>query len=356
MENKKVFSVIITIATIIISILTFLFGEGILKNAEDNQNPSHNEVNQSINDNHGTIIGNVENYYDNNEINEKDSSRIVMSESSYIKYLKSVVEGEVIYSLYEDFDYNGSCEMFALVNDDGKPYDFRGMVGKLYFVNENGHILVEEDSIEYWENPTHFLVDSNIFIGIGKAYTTGSLTYVWGVKDGKPYQPNISAKSQGIFINEYNEIELIQDKYNKYYDPSISNTTLYTWMPYYFYWTGVTFREYGGYLVSLKDLHRIRNFSSIMDLVKNEIVSDFQTSEFEYSDIFYRGNNIINVNIVINNFQKRETIFRYFTVRYNHDDNTCSIVQINDNTILNIGFYSKSFQPSMAEYPNDIPF
>lgn len=134
-----------------------------------------------------------------------------MSESNYLEYLKDNVEGEVLFYYYNDYDGDGTCEMFALVGEaidcDGL-YEEDNLSGEIWYVNQNGVMRIENNEIIYWSSPYTFSIGVNAFIAFEKYYATGSLTYMWGVKNGRPYQPNISGKGNGLRINEYNEIEI----------------------------------------------------------------------------------------------------------------------------------------------------
>lgn len=89
--------------------------------------------------------------------------------------------------------------MFALVGefvDDGGLYE-KNICGKIWFINQDGILEVESEEIEYWSSPRIFAVDNKTFVAFEKSYTTCSLTYLWGVINSKPYQPNISGKGRG---------------------------------------------------------------------------------------------------------------------------------------------------------------
>lgn len=165
------------------------------------------EINDEVN---GDIYQDL--IINNYNMENNDKQEIVMSEAKYLEYLQSNVDGDIVFYYYNDYDGDGSCEMFALVGEAITSTLVgigENLYGKIWFINEEGMMEVESNEIEYWTSPYKFSVDNKIFIAFEKAYVTGSQTFIWGVRDGKPYQPNISGKVHGLKINEYDEIEVI---------------------------------------------------------------------------------------------------------------------------------------------------
>lgn len=135
--------------------------------------------------------------------------------------------------------------MFVLVDErnDNNKYSCNDkiMCGKLWFVRLREIIKIERETIEYWSFPRTFSVGDKAFIAFEKYCTSGSLTYIWGVVDGKPYQPNISGKGNGLTLNN-GEIELTASDYDAIADDSMNFKTGHTLKKYYFYHDGTIFR------------------------------------------------------------------------------------------------------------------
>lgn len=110
----------------------------------------------------GDVNGNIyQNSTINNIVEEKNTQEVIMSESKYLEYLKTKVKEDIIYSYYNDYDGNGSCEMFALIGEIATDTGLGGgedLYGKIWFVNEQGAMEVESDDIEYWTSPHVFNV------------------------------------------------------------------------------------------------------------------------------------------------------------------------------------------------------
>lgn len=297
---------------------------------------------------HGDVNGDI---YQNSIINNYDTEdyekqEVIMSEAKYLEYLQSNIEGNIVFHYYDDYDGDGDCEMFALVGeivDDGF-YEEDNICGKIWFVDQNGIMEVESEEVEYWSSPRAFAVDNKSFVAFEKYYTTGSLTYLWGVINGKPYQPNISGKGNGLYLNEFNEIEITDSEYDSVFDKSMGFSLGHTWKKYYFYFDGNSFREYGGISIKVEDLLRI----SDVDLIVNEIYNN----SYRIDSIYYRNNGIININI--SKEDDNQIIYYNITLRSNGEIWEFVMSEFGEN--YGEGIYLKELIPSSASYPDKYPY
>lgn len=205
---------------------------------------SYNSNNIQNNGDNNTII-NGDVYYILNgwKMNsDNEEVRIAKTQDSYLKYLKGVIDGEIAFYDYNDYDGNGDCEMFALVGE--KDADWQNVSGELWYVDQTGAKKIEYDKKIYWSNPETYRIKGQCFLALEEFYETGSVTFLWGVREGIPYQPNLSGKGNGISVNEYDEIELVDSEYDA---GKVADMMLgHTWKCYYFYYDGENFKEYGG--------------------------------------------------------------------------------------------------------------
>ena len=134
--------------------------------------------------------------------------------------LKELLEAEMsdyvmIFFDCADFDFDGDLEAFA-VSSTVKDFDGYYDSCNLFYADENGVVLLEEDLFGYPEES--ITVGDNKFIvweifGGG----SGSLSMIYGVKDKSPYQPEISSKygtfslcpmQDGLFQGETSDFSL----------------------------------------------------------------------------------------------------------------------------------------------------
>lgn len=343
-KNKKwLFS---GIGATIISILFATYTE--LKNDMDSKKDLSEKATETSIEVGGDVYGNI---YQNSTINnikeDKNSNNIIMSESKYLEYLQDHVDGDILFSHYDDYDGNGSCEMFALVGvktDITSEQD--GIYGIIWYINENGAMTIESNDMRYWTSPEIFTVGGKVFIAFEKAYITGSQTYIWGVLDGNPYQPNISGKVDGLIsVNEHDELEVTDSTYDAAYYKDMDMTIGHTWKKYYFYFDGSSFKEYGGIDITIDDLSKIPKGEKIIDEVYKH--------SYNIDSIFYRSNKLININI-----SKKSTGsigYKNITLRYMNKKWKIVSPNVYDMN-YDDGYYLKALIPSVATYPDIFPY
>lgn len=256
-KKEKSFNTVVGIFAIIGAIATclalFISKSNVISNENNsgivNQN-SGDAINQQ-GDNPILIQGDGTIYYGMSaslDTTEKQEQKIIMSEDSYKNFLQEIVEEDILFYDYNDYDGDGACEMFALVGYSDSDYEYAtsNYHGKIWYINCDGAKEIEGRETLYTSTPNVFLFGNCSFVSFEEFYgTAGTKSHIWGVQNGEPYQPNISGKIRGLSFNEYNEIEGIDDEFDAFKcgdEPMMGHT----WKPYYFYFDGKTFREYGG--------------------------------------------------------------------------------------------------------------
>ncbi len=105
---------------------------------------------------------------------------------------------------YDDFDGDGDKEAFAVILRDNS-----ARIDKVYYIDCQGKITVVCKNVHYWSYSTNsvFRATNNVIKCGGKGYFFADYgpiddeyrTLVFGVKNDKPYELNISRKIEGIF-------------------------------------------------------------------------------------------------------------------------------------------------------------
>ncbi len=276
----------------------------------------------------------------------ENDSQLIMSESSYKNIIEEKSQNEIVYSHYNDFDSDGICEMFAIV---GEETDSDIIRGEIWFANQQGAYSIEESKY-YWKYPDVYLFDDNIFIAFNEYYSTGTITYLWGVQNGKPFQPSLTEKAHGLTIsNEYKEVVVTGEAYDamkEIFDnwevlPRDEQWTGHTWNKYYYYWNGESFREYGAIEITVDELLQIDG--------TNELVEYIENFDATINEIYYRSNNIFQIN-----YQKEErganattTHYNNITFRYTGESVILDECEFGEGIIL------RALNTSLAVYPED---
>ncbi len=124
-----------------------------------------------------------------------------------------------------DYDGDGADEAFVVLlgEDDG----FGGnLAGEVWFISSEGDTLMMRDNFNdlslYTENDGFYMdyADENVgfFYGDCGAYGSGWLTFIFGVKDGKPYELNISMKTEGFYEEAPGKFYTLTDDFTDGHD------------------------------------------------------------------------------------------------------------------------------------------
>ena len=348
------------------SVLNFLTGEnlpGIIASISHWANADYNEEKNYTDVTNSTPLSKSD--AQDTKVNA-DNEPIVMSEISYLEILECTISQEerVIFHHYDDYNNDGTYEMFAIVANRVKLESFEntddwynGTTGDIWFINIDGAKKIEQEK-EYYNQPDIYLVENAKFfvyrtcvrsLGLDDSCIDLDDSYLWGVnKDGEPYQHSISGRGYTFRINEYNEIELGQlrpdSRYDRYYIENVGTIFCSSWKPYYFYWDGTNFKEYGGKKIAIETLYSIEGAEELFEKIRLGFLENHGMTVIEIREIYYRENQVININ---------------FVCRKNPDGmhkNWCAALRRIKNdfeTAYFEGEYRPALIPSSATFPKD---
>lgn len=206
--------------------------------------------------------------------------------------LLSVFQGALGKVEVDDFcvsDYNrdGKPEAFALVGDED---EFGAYTGSLYFVTENQvtPVVTDESFWPYHGDRRMLRFDSCDFYLIGKYYTTGDATYIFGVNENGWYEHVFSLQGMALTqISRSPRMTIVLSEYDREKDKTTELPSGHTWKDYYLYWDG-DFKEYGGIEISEADLLTCKGASEYVDMIRK--------AGCQIGRIYYRENGVININ------------------------------------------------------------
>lgn len=325
------------------------------------------------------------------EPTSKSNEKLIMSRSAYIEELYRVIGSDkyMVTDYYTDYNHDGNFEMFAVVTPReevttlhkvtyaNREESLRFICGQLWFVNQDGARNISltdsrDATYAYWgvfdillsiSEDKFFpcvkagpfverLLKNEEFYSDEELYS--DIVYLWGVTpSGEPYQTELSGYGCDIILNDDNEIELFCSTHDFYYDGCFLGRT---WKPYYFYWDGTSFKEYGGTPISIDSLYSINGSKKLLEQVDSElkkIVKDVQISE-----IYYRENGIININYRCKENDSHYDDYDFDYVNYNvtlrYEDKKLIIVS-GEFDLFREGMYLPALLPQIAIYP-DVAF
>jgi len=238
-----------------------------------------------------------------------------------------ICDKETIEYAYQDYDGNGTYEMFVWVVAD------QGSSMYLYFISDSGTALLGAYE-GGWEDYLGRIIEigSQKFIRYGEYYGgSGGKDHLFGVKSGQPYEPNISKRGLNMHSNAYGELLVGHSTF----DGSISVDGLatgHTYKLYYFYLDDGNFKEYGGIPITLDQVFALDDTLKMPEDYRNE----------DYTSAFYRGNGTININFTITRGNNT-----YLTYRYEGGH----LIFAEEGS----GIYRAAFHDDIAIYPNSLP-
>lgn len=231
---------------------------------------------------------------------------------------------------YEDFDGNGTYEMFAEATVIAS--------GAVWFVNDEGAIFLDSNIAGFSVEPPILLDMQQQKFAVFKSYGDAARTadYTYSVRDGVPYETNIS-KHMIDGANQYGEVLVVHTTHDAFMDGA-GDILGRTWKPYYFYLDeDGSFKEYGGVEV---DLDFVRSMSGAQTTLEKHL-----PQEAIIESIYYRDNGVININYYTE--ERGGKAMNYITMRC---DDTQALLEAAER-----GMYLPAVLPELAQYPAKIP-
>ncbi|MDR3551814.1 MAG: hypothetical protein P4L75_01690 [Clostridia bacterium] len=176
---------------------------------------------------------------------------------------------------------------------------------------------------------------------------SGSASYAWYVKDGEPIELPYTGMSLSYIGN--GQFTSIGEGYDSNFTGGIGAG--HTYKVYYLYWTNGGLKEYGGIKITRQQLLKVNGAQAIMKVITK--------SGYTVDEIYYRANNIININYHSGN--KKDGNFDNVTLVYKNGAVTPEAVYGSDSESLhgsNLsdfsygGIYQAAFFRRIASYPD----
>lgn len=267
-----------------------------------------------------------------------NSSKQALNRAELQKRLEHAVpsKSSIMKSIIDDFGKNKHYEMFSLI-EDGNTIRNNFFSGQVWFTDKKSSKKLFEGSmylntVKVWD------------VGIKKLFYieegsggSGSISHVWSIREGKPYE--LSNSGEGL--------EYVGNKqfytYPSAFDLFVNELGGHTWKRYYLYFDEKSggFKEYGGIKI---DVNQLKNFSGATSLI-NEI----NKCKYKITDIFYRSNGIINVGYTDGEYNLVSTL----------STKDGKVTNIEPKSIKNPNFdqcgkYQAAFFKAIATFPKNV--
>ena len=140
------------------------------------------------------------------------------------------LDGDICAFEYADFDFNGESEAFFAIGDNSK--DKRYPLDAIWFIDSSGSLRKVRDDFDrsadlsLYKNDKGYYIESaeagkGFFYGDCGGGGSGWTTFVFGVKDGNPYELDISMNIEGFYRDDDGAFYTVSDDFgedgHKYY-------------------------------------------------------------------------------------------------------------------------------------------
>ena len=313
------------------------------------------KINESdFNENWDSLSENVELAY---AVYEYDSGNLACKEDTQVAIYKKFQDSEyysediMIQHSCRDYNNDGKYEMIIcqFVEDE---YDYT-ISGDLYLVTEDGitdiqkSVFVDEDTgIHSVRNfrYSNYCIDGRWFFAFEEIYATRAATRLFTVIDGEIQEVSINnGEIDGCLksIRPYGATVSFSA-----YDNSVDGVG-HTHKEYYFYWDeeSLSFKEYGAIEITQEEFLKCEG--------AKELLHEINSKGYIIDNILYRGNNIININYIIDNTELDNINLKL------EEDGSLDILHdgytgLDGNNGFG-GSYLSAVCPEIAEYPGEFP-
>lgn len=263
--------------------------------------------------------------------------------------LRAMVEskGKLFGEVYKDFDGDGDLEMVAEVQSKfvtGPIERETGDADYIFYVDDDVADLT--DMIPDRSEWTCFFEDGLTAAKVKNGYivmcraneaVVNSRTYEWFIKnDGAiKYLPSLPVE---LSYHGKNQFTGICDAYDISFIKGFEGGSGHSYKPYYFYWDGKRFCEYGGKKISVS---KLKSYKGGAKKVKEILAANPGN---KISSIYYRKNGLININLKLTSVDE----YRYCNVTLKLKNNKLSYYEISSwgksalQKASNEGYYLKA--------------
>ena len=194
----------------------------------------------------------------------------------------------------------------------------------------------------------------NIFKCGSSSGGSSSHSYAWYVKNGKPIELLYTGMRFSYLGN--GQFTTVGDTFDAVFTDGLAAG--HTYKIYYLYWAGDGLKEYGGVKIAQKQLLKMKGAQAVLDTITK--------SGHVINDIYYRANNIININYHSGdrkngNFDNVTLVYKNNTVtpkQVASDSGSSETESFSEKNLSDFsygGIYQAALFPKIAAYPNQFP-
>lgn len=180
---------------------------------------------------------------------------------------------------------------------------------------------------------------------------SSSMSYAWYVKDGNPVELPYTGMRLSYIGN--GQFTTTGESFDLNFTDGIGAG--HTYKPYYLYWATDGLKEYGGLKITQQQLLKVEGAQAVIDRITQ--------SGHTIDEIYYRANNIININYHSGdkqngNFDNVTLVYKNNTILAYADPNSSKTESFDEKNLSNFsygGIYQAAFFTKIATYPDKLP-
>ncbi len=156
---------------------------------------------------------------DEHEVSDTEDSDAALTEAGAKKIAEKLGNGKVCALEYHDYDGDGRSEAFAAI---GKDDDMGGyMLDSIWFIGSDETVKMMRDDyndLSMYSNESGYYEpfaaeNAGFFSGECGGYGSGWLNFIFGVRNGKPYELDLSMKTEGFYQDASGAFYTLTDDY-----------------------------------------------------------------------------------------------------------------------------------------------
>jgi len=237
-------------------------------------------------------------------------------------------------------------QSFAIADDQYAAFAMAGnnYISTVWYVTASGAQVLINDIYTDDNQPCLWIVDGVTIFKCENIGISSTESFVWYIKDGSPVR--LPYTGSWLTYMGDGQFTAVGEAYDGCFQDEAWRG--HTYKPYYFYWENDGLVEYGGISITQQQLLEVNGAQAVFDTITN--------AGYTVDEIYYRANNIINVNYHTGDKQNGYC-YDHVTLVYEDNAVTCP-GDFNENTLDDFsysGSYQSAYYPQIATYPDTFP-
>lgn len=224
-------------------------------------------------------------------VSEPEPTERILSEETLISYLEEEAGYLVVTQVYDDFDNNGTYEMFAFVSEPEHLVDYDSLFGKVVFLDSEFKLTELTVEFTVWEDAAIRTValENRLLFVADEAFVSETSSRVYAVYENEPV---CLLANLGYFDEQDGALLLTVSDYDMCVEYD-GFSTGHTWKTYYLYYEEAErcFREYTAKEITEEDYLSYEGADRLLASLRER----YPHAEYEF---LLRENGMLHINLI----------------------------------------------------------